>query len=65
MYEYNKVNAIASLKAISCGHTGENVFNGFIKTMQFVEKQHNITKDTDPFKMHSEKDGIAMYVDIV
>ena len=30
------------LKAILCGSTGKSIFSGFIPTMQFVEKQHNL-----------------------
>ena len=26
-----------------CGYTGKSIFSGFIPTMQFVEKQHNLT----------------------
>ena len=36
-------NAIATLKAILCGCTGKRIFIGFIQTMHFVEKQHNLT----------------------
>ena len=36
-------NAIATLKTILCGCTGKRIFIGFIQTMHFVEKQHNLT----------------------
>ena len=34
------------MKAILCGCTGKGIFSGFIQTMQFVEKQHNLTLKT-------------------
>ena len=36
-------NAITFLKAVLCICTGKSTFNGLIQTMQFVEKQHNLT----------------------
>ena len=51
---------MAFQKAILCGCTGKGIFSGFIQTMQFVEKQHNLGTDpviymyvicTIPFKM--------------
>ena len=31
------------LKAVLCGCIGKIIFSGFIPTMQFIEKQHNVT----------------------
>ena len=36
-------NAITFLKAVLCGYTGKSIFNGFIPTIQFIEKQHILT----------------------
>ena len=36
-------NAITFLKAVLCGYTGKSIFSCFIVTMQFIEKQHNLT----------------------
>ena len=30
-------------KAMLCGFTGKRIISGFTQTMQFVEKQHNLT----------------------
>ena len=42
VYGYNKV-VQCNYMLKSCGCTGKSTFNGFIPTMQFVEKQHNLT----------------------
>ena len=42
-------NATTFLKAILCGYTGKGIFSGFIPTMQFIEKQHNITLKAECF----------------
>ena len=38
-----ELNAITAAKAVLCGFTGQIIFGGFIPTMQFVGKQHNLT----------------------
>ena len=39
-------NAITFKKAVLCRCTGKSIFSGFIPTMQFNEKQHNLTLKT-------------------
>ena len=36
-------SAMTFSKASLCGCTGKSIFSSFIPTMQFVEKQHNLT----------------------
>ena len=40
---FKKFNAITFLKAVLCGYTDKSIFSGFIPTIQFIEKQHNLT----------------------
>ena len=45
VYKYNKkkYNTMISLKAKLCEYAVKNIFSGFIQTMQFIEKDRNLT----------------------
>ena len=43
LFIIKKFSAITFLKAALCGYTGKSIFIFFNSSMQFVEKQHNLT----------------------
>ena len=54
---------MSSYKSKHCGYTGIGIYNGFILTKQFVDKQRNLTlKGTDPLvKLFDLLSDIALY----
>ena len=43
MKQFNAITLFLKSCTVLCVCTGKSIFSGFILTMQFIEKQHNLT----------------------